>query len=333
MYFQYEYRDLSPKTVLYELSMEAVSANAEKNNTSIASIVSFLNSSLKKKLDAIAASGDHQLFETPIKGDITSIPSFTAHLKTLDSLRLISAQAEGSHNKNLHEILEILDRALVIFQDKGALVESCKRSETAAVIVQVNIIGFFAVINETIASCLIYMENPDGTGRFIIDEVGVNKVMNQFCFKSLKNFVKTVEKYGLKKALYESAKYGDKSEVLLEFAFAIGASLLALSVVLGLLFFARDIIEYYYQIRRDTSKWLNLQALFLEINANRLSPEMNKVKAKQLNYAARFRTMASAVRVDSDKANSNAAPLVETNNKEITAIVDQTPSSASQQYI
>ena len=268
------------------------------------SVVSTLLQRLRKRTD-------HELVQAAMasKGDVTKVTNYDVLKECLARLATIDA-GSGSLGKGLRvarDAEEALRRNRPVFQAAfGPQGSEASRLVYAAAVV--------ALWHTTTMLCAQAVDfTPDSAGRYtpVANRAGAAAVAASMPVTRLEKMVEQFGKNGFKDLVTERAALVEREALSEEFGTILTGIGLAVTGLAALLFLARDVVEWVYSLRGNTSRWLETQARFLDMNAASLGSDKTATRAKQAEYAQRLRALSDRVRVDAADAERETVRSIE----------------------
>ena len=170
-----------------------------------------------------------------------------------------------------------------------------------------------------------FVKSPDGTYSTVVNKNGAESLAGSVFVTRLERFNDAAGKYGFEQTVTETAQLVEQEAFHESLALRAG---LVVTGLIGLMFLARDLAEKFYSLRGTFTRWLEVQARFLEMNAATLGAAKQAPRAKQEEYAARFRSLADRIRVDDADTERSSVRAIQQDDQELEA--NMRSSQASQ---
>ena len=299
-----EYMD----TYDYDTNQRLMVLDEEEQNTLILSLTNKIYQMIIDKVDEI------DFGEIPkTKGDITRLSRYHEMLECID---LISKLFESY--KEDPTPVRTIENAIKYIEDDKEVYAACFAGNISLGINIYNTMTLACVssLSYMIAVCIEYIKDPNKPGlKVTMDKTGVSKVKEHLLYENLVKFNDSCRKSEIEKALRPLISNKAKGFV------GIGSLLVAASIAVGTialimtsLTMIRDCVYFFYATRARVSKYFDIQADLLEMNANELEDnasietvgDKNKVIKRQLAIAAAFRKIADTIAIEANKSEREA---------------------------
>ena len=265
-------------------------------NTKSIPVIGALIERLKKR-------SDHEIVAaaTVSKGDVTRVQGYEQLKKCLDQLGVLNG-GSGSLGRP-YKAARDAHAALLKHRPAFQAAHGASGSEAVRLVYAQAVACLWHGVSMICAEAVRFDPRPGGVGYVaVVVPEGVTSLSSTVPVTRLEQFAGAAGKYGFKEVVQESAAVVEREATLQEdmgltTAIAGGVALFGLLVYL-----ARDLAEYFYNLRGSLAKWLDMQVSFLEMNASGLGPAQAGARAKQEEYARRFRALADRIRVESADA-------------------------------
>ena len=282
----------------------------------------------------IAGKSDHAAIKAAMatKGDFTKM---TGYKETLEAMQFIitasaSTSYAGKQAVKVRQLATLIKNvAGVLTAHKADFMNAFKKGKQESKSIQYVFAGVAAATiysaSILISNCVDLQSMPDGTVKPIINEDKADLVAGSLPITRLQRFYDTTQGRGFNQVFKESVEFD--AECLSESVGFIGAIAASVTVALALLFIARDLISWIFQLRQKAAGWLEVQGTLLRLNAARLTP--GGVRRAQEGYADKFFSLASSIKVTALAAERTAQGETETENREVEAEVTRANTLAS----
>lgn len=261
------------------------------------------------------------------RGNIADYEGYGSMMETLD---VIDALADEQRASNVKTYTQIVKSAIGYIRGLSATYQRGFAAQCDYVMLEYNSYVYTCVEATTtlISEFVDYVKRPDKA----VMTITLRNTMraNLFYFNQLQKFNKVQESMGIdyRKMLEAMISKGRNNFLGMDTMIGLGAiSLVAMAIVP----ITREIVYQIYNLRKNASQSLELQATFLEMNKisvennENLSPEnRTKVVQKQAHLAQRLRNLSNKLRVDTVTATRKASKDLESDNKNMT--LDKTRS-------
>jgi hypothetical protein len=255
------------------------------------------------------------------QGEIVEYSGYSKMMEVLDTM---DALAEEQKATTVKEYTDVVRSAVSNIRNLSGLYKRGFQEHNDYVMLEYNTYTYACVeaTSALIYEFADYIKRPD---KAVMTITLKNTTMraNLFIFEQLKKFNRVQDNMGMdyRKLLEASLSKGKNNFIGIDAAIGYGAiSLVALAIVPV----TRELIYLFYNIRKNLSRNLDTQALFLEMN--KLSVENNtaftmdqrkKIIDKQQKLAQQLRRVSSAIKVDSVTATRKAKKELESDNKKM----------------
>lgn len=276
---------------------------------------------------------DHEMVKAALasKGDITKMEGYDNLSKCIARLSTIDGGNSGAMGrplraaKNAHATL-IKSRPAFqkAFRDGG--------SEATRLVYANAVTALWHTVSLLCAQGVSFTKGNDGTYRPTVN-AQVNSLSSSVPVTRLEKFVESASKYGFEAVVTEHAETIEQEVIGESIAMTVAVAAAAVTGLVTLLYIARDLAEYYYQLRGTAARWLETQAKFLEMNAAALETGQAGARAKQEAYAARFRSLAERIRLDAADAERGAERGIRDDDASISRIQSQPSIGGSAQLL
>lgn len=257
-------------------------------------------------------------------GDVRKVEGYKELVQTIESLSRLASQ-----NVDMLKLVRtLMDARDMLLANQAAFAQGYKDNTEATKLIYVTTVyNLYHTTALVAAECVSFQTNRLGTIEPKIDKEGIVSVQKSLAYRRLVDVVDTSKKYGFKQSITESAKQIEDTVLSESLIGVVGGIAAGAAIIAALLFIARDLVEYFFSIRNGMSKWLDMHAGFLRVNAAALGTDKEATKAKQLEYAAKFSALADKIRVESIDSQREAERAIADSDKYITAEVEKAPSS------
>jgi len=248
------------------------------------------------------------------KGDITKVENYEQLVECVKNMsKLISAYGQSTYQ------IDVVNTAMNNIQKRT---DKWKKAynlniETAKIIYNTITLACIASISLLITSCIEYVKSEKGTINTAFDKAAYVKTRDHVMFKSLESFNKACSDGTLDKLIDESIKnnitkvkeqydpnYGMEiqyfHEVVGAIATVFGLILMIKPMLILLLYAIRSLSYYFFKMRQDTADFFNVQADFLQINAENIKyreditdGKKDIIYKRQMKWVDRFRKYAN----------------------------------------
>jgi len=257
-------------------------------------------------IERLRHRSDHEMVKAAMatKGDIAKMEGYDNLSKCIARLSTIDGGNSGAMGrplravKNAHATL-IKSRPIFqkAFRDGG--------SEATRLVYASAVTALWHTVSMLCAQGVNFTKGNDGLYRPTVN-AQVNSLSSSIPVTRLEKFVESAGKYGFEAVITEHAETIEREVIGESIAMTVAVAAAAVTGLITLLYIARDLAEYYFQMRGTTARWLETQAKFLEMNAAALEGGQAGARAKQEAYAARFRSVAERLKIDAADAERGA---------------------------
>ena len=248
------------------------------------------------------------------KGDVTKVENY----QTLaECLRRLAALDAGSGA--LGKPLRVAQRAHgLLLKHRPAFTAAFGRngSESMRLVYASAVLALWHTVSLLCAEGVTFVKGANGTYSPVANRVGVDGLAGSVIVTRLEKFCDAAEKYGFEQAVTEAAPALEREALSEAIGFIAGAAA-AVTGLVALLMLARDLAEKFYSLRGTFTRWLEIQARYLDMNAAAVAP--GTARAKQEEYAARLRALADRVRVDDADTEKAAVRAIQQDDRELEA--------------
>ena len=270
------------------------------------------------------------------KGDITKIGNFMEMRDCMDTIRNILV-----HYKQDTVHLDTIDKAIDNIKDskkiwEKAFVTDCELAITFYNTITLSIVSAISLL---ISSSIDFIKEP-GNDSFAVsfNKVGYNKSKDKLLFQSLENFNKAYAKGDIDKvmkniidtsanvkesALEESVSLSTLLILLNTPGGKVVAATIAAAIILNIIPILHTLVSILYCAKQSVSEYFEIQAKIVQFNAENLKydytkseSEIKKIYQKQITIADRFKSIANALAVKMNKADSDARKMIKSDKSE-----------------
>jgi hypothetical protein len=271
----------------------------------------------KAIVDHLSSRSDHESIKAIMesKGDITKVKGYPVLAQCINNLLNIDA-GRNTLGKPLRVAKETHE---ILLRNRATFIHAFKSDENKAVkLIYANATaGLWHLVSLICAECLIFIKGSDDIYRPIVNNVKVDELSKSLIVTRLEQFNDKANKFGFEKLMSETSQIVD-DESLHEFV-DIATIGLVFAGFVALLLIIRDLCEKFYVLRGAFSRWLEVQAKFLEMNA--YSKSLDPItKEKQESYAKQFRALAERISIDDVETEKEAKNLIQANDRTIESL-------------
>ena len=256
------------------------------------------------------------------QGNIANYSGYGAMMEVLDTIEQLAQEQRAD---NVKSYTTVIKKAIGYIRDLSATYQRGFQMRCEYVMMEYNLYTFVcikatsALINEFVD----YIKRPDKVV-MTISLKNTNMRADLFYFQQLHKFNNVQESMGMdyRKMLEALINKGRNNFVGIDTIVGIGTISLVVSAIVPI---TRELVYQVYNIRKNVSQELELQAGFLEMNRvavennESLSPaERLKVLQKQEKLAQQLRRISSKLRVEAVTATKKAKQDLESDNKEMS---------------
>jgi hypothetical protein len=261
-------------------------------------------------MDRLRRRSDHESVKAAMssKGDVTKVEGYKTMAECLVRLAAIDA-GSGSIGKPLR----VAQRThAVLLKHKAAFTASFDKSGSEAVrLVYANTVAaLWHTVSLICADGVTFVKSPTGSYGAVVNKSGIDGMSGSVIVTRLERLNDAADKYGFTQTVTETAQ-AVESELFREADLGfLAVAGLAVAGLVALLLISRDLAEKFYSLRGTFSRWLEVQARFLEVNASAIDGKPG-VRAKQEEYATRLRALADRIRVDDADTEKDAVKAIQ----------------------
>ena len=274
-------------------------------------------------LDRLRRRSDHESIKMAMasRGDVTKMEGYRNMADCLSRLATLEA-GSGSMGRPLRVARQAHDALL---RQRPALTQSFQNggSEAVRLVYANTVAALWHLTSLLCVEAVTFVKGADGTYGAVVNRNGVEGLEGSVFVTRLEKFNESANKYGFEQTVTESAPFIEKEAFHETIGLMVGV---AVTGLLGLLMLARDLAEKFYSLRGSFARWLDVQARFLEMNAATLSGPRQAARAKQEEYAAKFRALADRIRVDDTDTERQAVRVIEQDNRSLESETRQVPA-------
>ena len=273
------------------------------------------------------------------KGDITKIENYQSMIDCLDSINELVQTYKDPTNviREIYTAIENVKERERLFAKSFAL-----DVDFPQMTYNMTVMSIVSSISLLIASSIEFVKNGHGSFSAAFDKTGFNKSKDHLSFKYLAQFNKTCADKSMDKFInaciggkdklfkpqHEATDYGSDASDILDLIMTPSGTVLTVGAAsgfapfqiiaiivgagYGIVYLVRSIarlIGLYYKMRMKISDWFELQAYYLQINAENLKyredPKGEKHKQlvyqRQMKWVARFKKVANFFLMDDFK--------------------------------
>lgn len=289
-------------------------------------------------IERLRSRSDHESVKLAMasKGDVTRMEGYKNMAACLERLRTLEG-GSGSLGKPLRVAV---GAHAALLQHRPAFSAAFGRdgSEGARLVYANACAALWHLTSLLCANGVTFVKGADGTYSPVLNKSGADGLAGSVFVTRLERFVDAADKHGFDQMVSESAPFVEREALagnrLLEFELTIATVGLAAAGIMALLYVARDLAEKFYSLRGTFSRWLEVQARFLDMNAAALGTSKPVPRAKQEEYAARLRALADRIRVDDDDTERDAARSIQADDRRLRTVASAgAPLSATPQLL
>ena len=293
-----------------------------KSNPSIVSAI----------LARIRGRSDHDSIKAAMRstGDITRMDGYANMLGCIERLRPLDA---GGRLGKPYRVAVITHATLLkhrkvfqaAFQQGGSESMQYVYASTAAALLH--------LVSLLCAEAIILAKDASGSYTMTVNTDGVKELTGSIFVTRLDAFNMQADRQNFNAIVNESAPLVD--DAALHESFIAAAAVVAAGVtgVIALVYIARDLVEKFFELRGTFSRWLEIQARFLEINAAAIGTARPAPRAKQEEYASRLRSLSDRIRVDDVDTERQAQRATSDNDRHLTAPSSLSPVGSAFQLV
>lgn len=257
------------------------------------------------------------------------IMNYSGYGKMMEVLDAMDALADEQRASSVKELTGVVRTAVSNIRGLSSTFKRGFQERSNYVMLEYNLYTYACVeaTSALIYEFADYIKRPDKAVMTIALKNTTSRA-NLFIFEQLRKFNHVQENMGMdyRKMLEATMNKGKNNFIGLDAAIGYGAiSLAALAIVPV----TRELVYLYYNVRKNLSKTLDTQAMFLEMNKLAVQnnsaftvDERKKIIDKQQKLAAKLRRLSSTLRVEAVTATKKTKKDLEGDNKKMA--VDKT---------
>ena len=257
------------------------------------------------------------------------IMNYSGYGKMMEVLDAMDALADEQRASTVKDLTGVVRTAVSNIRGLSSTFKRGFQERSNYVMLEYNLYTYACVeaTSALIYEFADYIKRPDKAVMTIALK-NTTSSANLFIFEQLRKFNHVQENMGMdyRKMLEATMNKGKNNFIGLDAAIGYGAiSLAALAIVPV----TRELVYLYYNVRKNLSKTLDTQAMFLEMNKMAVQnnsaftvDERKRIIDKQQKLAAKLRRLSSTLRVDAVTATKKTKKDLEGDNKKMA--VDQT---------
>ena len=309
-----------------------LSINEQEQNTVLLSLTGKLYSMIVDKVT------DIDFGDIPdTKGDVTMLESYT---KLVDCITTITEILK--EYKQPLETIDTIRAALDNLENDKAIYKKGFMADIEIVQTTYNtmVLAIINSISYLIACTIDFIKYGNSTYKISVDKMGLARTKDSLVYECLVKFNAACKHGQIEAAFKPLIRNKVKSVIGISFA-AIAPVFAVCAILLSILPFLRELTYGLFALRLRISRYLDLQADLLEMNAQMLKnnevssvEDRNKVAQRQTAIAHRFRSMAEKLVVKTKESEKESTKMIKDDSKKmkINDVVDQLPDSIGAQY-
>ena len=254
---------------------------------------------------------DHELVKAAMasRGDVTKVEGYKNMAECLSRLQTIEA-GTGALGRPLRTAKRAHD-ALLRHRSAFTKAFGSNGSEAVRLVYAAAVAALWHSVSLLCAEGITFVKGADGNYSPVINKASVDEMANSVVIARLEKFVNAAEKYGFEEIVTETASTIEHEAFHESIGKVLGIMAGSAAALMALLYIARDITEWLYSLRGTATRWLEVQARFLEMNAASIATAKPTARAKQEEYAAKFRALADRIRIDEVDASKQAVKAIQ----------------------
>ena len=281
---------------------------------------------IKDVITRLRNMSDNEAIKASMKsnGDITKIDGYDNMVACLNRLKSLD---NGGKLGRPYRVALNTHSALIKHRKIFTGAFKAGGSETMRLVYATTAAGLVHLVSLICAECVKMVKQSNGEYTMEVDKVGVDKISKSIFVTRLESFNERVNQASFTAITESAVQIEDESlhESL------IGIASVAMATVAGttaLVYIARDLLAKFYELRGTFSRWLMIQANFVEMNALALGTTKPTARARQEEYAERMRALADRIRVDEDDTERNTINAIATDDRRLAAIESRSTNFA-----
>lgn len=264
-------------------------------------------------LAGLRRHSDHESIKLAMasKGDVTKMKGYKNLEACLAKLNVI----DGGTGAVGPALRTANDTRKILLKRRESFVAAFKKegSESVRLVYANTVAALWHLVTLLCAEGVKFTKEADGT--YVPVANPSNKVADSIFATRLTKFVESADKYGFESVVGDTAVAAEREELRESLIGIAGAAILAL---LGVLYLARDLSEKFYALRGTFSRWLEVQASFLEMNAASL--ERSIPRERQEKYAEKLKSLAERIRVDEMDTEKETLEAIRKDDRELEKV-------------
>lgn len=277
-------------------------------------------------VERLRRRSDHEAVKAAMasKGDITKVEGYKNMADCLSRLAVLD-----SNSGSLGKPLRVAQRAhQVLLKQRPAFTHAFGKDGSEAVrLVYANAVAaLLHTVSLLCAEGVTFVKGASGNYSPVANRAGIDSLAGSVIVTRLERFCDSAEKYGFEQTVTEAAPMFER-EAFNEAIGLIAGAALAVTGMVALLLLARDLAEKFYSLRGTFTRWLEVQARYLDMNSASVSSPA--ARAKQEEYATRLRALADRIRVDDADTERSAVKAIQDDDRALETSGRPAPSYAA----
>lgn len=272
-----------------------------------------------KLIDRLKRRSDHEAIKAALqsKGDVTKMVDYQKMSDCLSALSNLE-NGSGSMGKPLRVARQTRDTLL---KNRGSFTKAFHAggSEGTQYVYASATAALWHTVSLMCAEGVTFVQGDSGRYSPMANKVGIDGMSGSVMITRLERFNDAAGKYGFEQTITEAAQLAERSDLHESIGGIIGMSVAVVMGLVALLYIARDLAEKFYSLRGTFSRWLDVQAAFLELNASVIGAGRPEARATQEARASKFRALADRIRVDDDDTEQQANRAIQHDDQQIEA--------------
>jgi hypothetical protein len=256
---------------------------------------------------------DHESIKLAMasKGDVTRMKGYKNLEACLGRLNLI----DGGNGSIGPALRTANDTRSVLIRRREVFVAAFQKdgSESVRLVYANAVAALWHLVTLLCVEGVKFVKEADGT--YIPVANPANKVAESIFATRLAGFVASADKYGFEEVAGNTAVAAEREELRESLGVMVG---LAITGLIAFMLLARDLSEKFYSLRGTFSRWLEVQAGFLEMNAATL--ERNVSRERQEKYAEKLKSLSERIRVDELDTEREASEAIKKDDRELNKV-------------
>lgn len=244
------------------------------------------------------------------RGDITKIENYDQMRECLDLIRDIVRQY-GQSTRPLDVIYDAINNMTVLKQQFQMAYNL--NIELPIVIYNTIALSIVSGISYMITGCIEYVKTPDGTFEVTLDKIAYRNSEKNLLYKNLGDFNKCCATGEMKRVIDECNHKNVKRLTGAEVGMIVFSISTLIALMKNIIPFLQNLVYFFFHARQTISDYFAVQADLLQMNAanviyrDTVGKDKEKIAAKQMKIADRFRKVSNFFSVQYRKGEYNGS--------------------------